>query len=176
MQCAAILDWDLLIRFSFSTTVDDPAVDRLNFALLLFHAVISTLATYLTSTTPAGPPLNHQPRQLSGKEEKSTIAAADAPNVCLLATASPLDCLFFNWCSPLVRTGARLAQLSADDLPYLIAALRSHVLFEGIKAAVYGSSGRLQRPDRITLFWSIMRVNRIAFIVQFVLAIVTAVL
>ncbi|KZO97554.1 multidrug resistance-associated ABC transporter [Calocera viscosa TUFC12733] len=147
---------------------------------MLYLAAVS-----LASTIPRGPPLHFPPAQIYSLKTLSTSAPTTKDNVCGIVQTSVAGFLLFSYTTPVVMLGYTSESLEIRDLPIVPADMRATSIYSTMRRAM-----RAVRLRRIPLFgawkpspgsgWDLMyrilRVNVTAFVIQIILASVSAVL
>ncbi|KZT58208.1 multidrug resistance-associated ABC transporter [Calocera cornea HHB12733] len=143
------------------------------------------IALCLVSTIPRGPPLHFPPALIYSAKTLSTSAPTVKDNVCGVVQTSVAGFLLFSYTTPVVMLGYTSESLEIRDLPIVPADMRATSIYTTMRRAM-----RAVRLRRIPLFgdvkfspgsgwdlmYRIMRVNLGPFLVQMVLASVSAVL
>ena len=166
---------------------------KVSFALSVIAATLSFVAFMITGTMPRAPPYHfHSPYTYT---VRSDLNEKHTANVSQNIEASVLSMLLFSWVSPVIKSGHSKDQMGLDDLPHLSSSFRTITLFRKFRAAVDRSVEKHQAKLRSTsamyeepprdglgyapkwsnrLLWRLVVVNKTPFILNCLLAFVTA--
>ncbi|KAJ8082867.1 hypothetical protein PM082_008724 [Marasmius tenuissimus] len=149
----------------------------------LWYTVIPLyiLAMVIAFGTPQGPPLHYPPSGVYLPKTVEAITNTDKENVTGLQAASPWGYLMFSYTTKVVMLGNTAESVEIGDLPILPAQMRSVPNFNAIKEVINKVKPRLGRwSPRSGSGWNVgyqlVRLNLVPLIVQFWLAVVSAVL
>ena len=152
---------------------------RTNDVLVVIDLALALLAAAIVYTMPRSATLHFEPRRLTGSIYEKEVITADETeaNVSPLAWASPISHLLFNWASPLLAAGAAKPQLDASDIPRMKSSFRAVTIFQSARDKLEHEPAKSRRPHWFNpLLWRLIGLNRQAFLMQFVLAMITSVL
>ncbi|KAL8277515.1 hypothetical protein RQP46_010070 [Phenoliferia psychrophenolica] len=178
--CALI---STLLRLVLPTAVSlapSPTLPRNVFITNLTLAILTTflqlLAFYIAGTTPRCAPLGkYVPLPPTDDPSASSFDVEALPvplrPISALTSCSPISYILFGWISPVLEVGAKVESLSETDLPLLGANDRAENLWEKIKKSEGVDDGPRWANK---LLWRIVKVNRVLFYWQTVLALITS--
>ncbi|EDR07940.1 multidrug resistance-associated ABC transporter [Laccaria bicolor S238N-H82] len=136
-----------------------------------------TILCVLTFTTPLGPPLYFPPANIYSKKTVDSITNKDDENVCGLISASAWDTLLFSYTTKVVWLGNIATTLDIGDLPIVPGNMRATFNYTRMKKAMREIQPRIFRVGSgWGLGYRLVRLNSFAFLVELVLASVSAVL
>jgi hypothetical protein len=156
--------------------------------LVYADAVLSFVAFFVAASVQQSPPLYFHSPYISeiGTKAKDTSDVDDQKgNVSRFAESSVFGLLLFTWAGDVVKIGYSKAQLAAADLPHLVSSFRASNLYNRVRASMAANPSHdpadrasLGRAPNIMnrLLWRLLVINKVAFIVQTVLALITALL
>ncbi|KAK1225083.1 hypothetical protein PQX77_011952 [Marasmius sp. AFHP31] len=154
-----------------------PVTDYLWYTVILLYI----LAMVIAFGTRQGPPLHYPPSGVYLPKTVETITNTDKENVTGLDAASPWGYLMFSYATKVVMLGNTAESLEIGDLPILPARMRSVPNFDAIKKSINKVKLRLGRwSPRSGSGWNVgyqlIRLNLAPLMVQFWLAVISAVL
>ncbi|KAG7448558.1 multidrug resistance-associated ABC transporter [Guyanagaster necrorhizus] len=142
--------------------------------------IIYTITCLLSFTTPQGPPLHYEPKDIYSTKEASARTNKDEVNVTgVTGKSSPWETLFFSYSTKVVMLGNTATSLEISDLPIVPVGLRATFNYTRMKNAVRTINWKigLWRPkpgSGWNLGYRLVRLNLMALFVQFLLASVSA--
>ncbi|KAK0203733.1 multidrug resistance-associated ABC transporter [Desarmillaria ectypa] len=141
--------------------------------------IIYTITCLLSFTTPQGPPLHYEPKDIYSTKEASMRTNKDEVNVTGVTGASPWEILFFSYSTKVVMLGNIATSLEISDLPIVPVGLRATVNYTRMKNVARTinwkiGSWRPKPGSGWNLGYRLVRLNLIALLVQFLLASVSA--
>lgn len=164
-----------------------------SFALTATTAGLSVVAFLCAATIPHAPPRHF--RSAYTYSVQSDLGDHHRANVSKNVEASVLSLTLFNWVTPVLKTGYSKEQMGLDDLPHLSASFRTITLFRNFRNSARQSvqKHRAKMQARATineeaprdglgyapgwfnrLLWRLIVINKVAFSLQCLLAVITA--
>ncbi|KIM46655.1 hypothetical protein M413DRAFT_440257 [Hebeloma cylindrosporum] len=149
----------------------------------LWYGLVSIygVACFITYTTPLGPPLHYSPSDIYSEKTVQSITNMDEENVCGIINGSPWDILLFSYTTKVVWLGNIAESLEIGDLPIVPANMRATYNYARMKKALREINLRVfsWRPTPGSgwlLAYRLIRLNRVPFTAELLLAAVSAVL
>ena len=115
------------------TAIPDPVVPK---GLFYATAVLYTIAVFIASRTPCGPPLHYPPSQIYSEKVVEQITSKYEDNVCGVTGASVWDTLLFSYTTKVVMLGYTSESLEIGDLPIVPAGMRATLIYSTMRTAM----------------------------------------
>ncbi|KAK0452262.1 hypothetical protein EV421DRAFT_888433 [Armillaria borealis] len=159
-----------------ATSVDASEVFTWTWVFIFF---IYTITCLLSFTTPRGPPLHYEPKDIYSTKEASARTNKDEVNVTGVTGASPWGTLFFSYSTKVIMLGNTATSLEISDLPIVPVGLRATFNYTRMKNAVRTINWKIgswsPKPGSgWNLGYRLVRLNFMGLFVQFLLASVSA--
>lgn len=157
--------------------------------------VLLFLSSFISTRTPHGPHLHYPPERIYSPKILGSSTPTVHNNVCGIVSASVCSLLLFSYTTMVVKLGYTSESLQIHDLPILPARFRAGYLFSRMRKATFLDSARQQGRDeerskagelwkwgwmwqREGSGWPLLlrlyRINKVAFLVQIVLGVISA--
>ncbi|KAF9051842.1 multidrug resistance-associated ABC transporter [Panaeolus papilionaceus] len=159
------------------------AIDDVNLLMNLWYTlvVLYAISSVIFFTTPLGPKLHYPASAIYSEKVVQTITNMDENNVCGVIDCSPWDILLFSYTTKVVWLGNVAASLDIGDLPIVTADMRAVVNYTKMRNAMRRIKLRIfswtpTPGSGWLLAYRLLRLNWQAFLAEFLLASVSAVL
>lgn len=134
---------------------------------------------FVASTTPLGPPLHYPPDLIYPEKQVKVITNPDQENVCGIYSASPWDVLMFSYTTKVVWLGYTAQSLEIGDLPIVPYDMRAAFNYTRMRQAIRKWKLKIfswspTPGSGWSLVYTLLRVNWLAFLAEFLLAAVSA--
>lgn len=154
---------------------DDAILEFIWYTITGLYIVICAVAF----TTPLGPPLHYPPELIYPEKQVKAITNTDPENVCGIYSSSPWDVLMFSYTTKVVWLGYRASSMEIGDLPIVPYDMRAAFNYSRMRQAMRTFQlkvfGWTPKPGSgWQLVYRLLRLNWVAFLAEFLLAVVSA--